>query len=53
MLTDKEKEAINIVVDLLDKRNDWLKDNEPTAVNEIKSNQNAAAQVLELEHLKL
>lgn len=53
MITEKERNAINIVTNLLDRRSKWLKENEPTATKEIENNWNASAQILELEHLDL
>lgn len=52
-ITDKEKEAIDIVVSIIDRRIAWLKENEPQATKEIESNWNASSLVLELKHLNL
>lgn len=52
-ITSNEKEAIDIVVSIIDRRIAWLKENEPQATKEIESNWNASSLVLELKHLNL
>ncbi len=52
-ITDKEKEAIKIVVNMLDRRIKWIQENEPHATKELDANYMASSMVLELEHLSL
>ena len=47
-LTDKQKESIDIVVDLLERRIKWLKENSEYAVFEIEQQQSSIATVLDL-----
>ena len=53
MITNNEKEAIDIVVDMIDKRLNWLSQNEPNATTEIKDFITARVCVDALEHLDL
>ena len=52
-ITNNEKEAIDIVIEMINKRLNWLKKNEPEATVEIKSYDNARSWVAALEHLDL
>ena len=53
MITNNEKEAIDIVIDMINKRLNWLSKNEPEAVVEIRAYDNAKSWVAALEHLDL
>lgn len=53
MLSTNEKKSISIVSDLIVKRIDWLKNNEPTATDEIQYLRNALSAVNGLYYLKL
>lgn len=53
MITNNEKEAIDIVIDMINKRLNWLSKNEPEAVAEIREYDNAKSWVVALEHLDL
>ena len=52
-ITNNEKEAIDIVLDMINKRLNWLGNHEPEATTEIKAYDNARAWVAALEHLDL
>lgn len=52
-MTAKEKHAIHTVVELIDRRIEWLKTNESNAKKEILAFWNASALILELEFLEL
>lgn len=52
-ITDKEKEAIKIVVGMLNRRIRYIQDNEPNATKEIIENYVAAGMILNLETLPI
>ena len=53
MITNNEKEAIDIVVDMIDRRLSWLSKNESEALTEIRAYDDARSWVAALEHLDL
>ena len=53
MITDKEKEAIKIVVGMLNRRIRYIQDNEPHNTKEIIQNYIAAGRILNLETLPI
>lgn len=52
-ITNNEKEAIDIVIEMIDKRLNWLKNNDPEATSEIMAYDSAASWVKALEFLDL
>lgn len=47
-LTDKQKESIHVVIDLLERRIKWLEENSEYAIFEIEQQKNSIATVLDL-----